>query len=165
MNNPSLRIGITLGDPAGIGPDVVQDALGSMEIAAGCGVDLIGSTVGHMPGKPTDASANEALKAMEEAGRVRRGYYVAGLGAAQFALRGADERLRSLRDEPEEEAAALVLSATDPANPYGAVLPWPEPCVPRATQLTLPKAKQIGEPSTISTSPPLVIIPTQSSPE
>jgi ATP-dependent Lhr-like helicase len=64
-------------------------------------------------------------KAMEEAGRVRRGYFVAGLGAAQFALPGADDRLRSLR-EPSEEAQTLVLAANDPANPFGAALAWPE---------------------------------------
>jgi ATP-dependent Lhr-like helicase len=65
------------------------------------------------------------LKAMEEAGRARRGYFVAGLGAAQFALPGADDRLRALRDRPEAPAT-YVLAATDPANPYGAALPWPE---------------------------------------
>ncbi len=64
-------------------------------------------------------------KAMEEAGRVRRGYFVAGLGAAQFALPGADDRLRSLR-EPSEEPATLVLAANDPANAFGAALAWPE---------------------------------------
>ena len=64
-------------------------------------------------------------RAMEEAGRVRRGYFVAGLGAAQFALPGADDRLRSLR-EPSEEAQTLVLAANDPANPFGAALAWPE---------------------------------------
>ena len=66
------------------------------------------------------------LKAMEEAGRARRGYFVAGLGATQFALPGADERLRSFRERPEEPLTQ-VLAATDPANPYGAVLPWPSP--------------------------------------
>jgi ATP-dependent helicase Lhr and Lhr-like helicase len=66
-------------------------------------------------------------KAMEEAGRARRGYFVAGLGAAQFALPGADDRLRSLReDPPREESRTVVIAATDPANPYGAALPWPE---------------------------------------
>ncbi len=67
------------------------------------------------------------LKGMEEAGQVRRGYFVAGLGATQFALPGAVDRLRTLR-EPEQEApaAAVLLAATDPANPYGAALPWPE---------------------------------------
>jgi ATP-dependent helicase Lhr and Lhr-like helicase len=64
-------------------------------------------------------------KAMEEAGRVRRGYFVAGLGAAQFALPGADDRLRALRNPPEE-LQTLVLAATDPANPYGAAIAWPE---------------------------------------
>ena len=66
------------------------------------------------------------LKAMEEAGRAHRGYFVAGLGATQFALPGAEERLRSFRDRPEEPLTQ-VLAATDPANPYGAVLPWPSP--------------------------------------
>ena len=67
----------------------------------------------------------EVLKALEDAGRIRRGYFVAGLGATQFALPGAEDRLRSLR-EPSEEPETLVLAATDPANPYGAALPWPE---------------------------------------
>jgi len=62
------------------------------------------------------------LKALEEAGRCRRGYFVEGLGAAQFALPGAVERLRSA----EEESVGLVLAASDPANPFGAALPWPE---------------------------------------
>ncbi len=69
MNQPPLRIGITFGDPAGIGPEVMQAALGSMEIPAGCGVELIGSTLGHMPSKPTAASARAAVDAMEEAAR------------------------------------------------------------------------------------------------
>ncbi len=62
------------------------------------------------------------LAAMEERGAVRRGYFVEGLGAAQFALPGAVERLRS----PAEGTRCTVLAATDPANPYGAALPWPE---------------------------------------
>jgi ATP-dependent Lhr-like helicase len=66
-----------------------------------------------------------ALRAMEEAGRIRRGYFVAGQGATQFALPGAVERLRALR-EPGEEPRGVRLAATDPANPYGAALPWPE---------------------------------------
>ena len=61
------------------------------------------------------------LKAMEEHGRIRRGYFVAGLGATQFALPGALDLLRSLRT-PEEEPEIVVLSATDPANPYGTAL-------------------------------------------
>jgi ATP-dependent Lhr-like helicase len=71
------------------------------------------------------------LKAMEESGQVRRGYFVAGLGAAQFALPGAVDRLRSERREPVDDgirppAPPVVLAATDPAQPYGAALPWPE---------------------------------------
>ena len=63
------------------------------------------------------------LTNLETLGTARRGYFVEGLGGAQFALPAAIERLRSLRsDEPE---GALVLAATDPANPYGATLPWP----------------------------------------
>ena len=65
------------------------------------------------------------LKAMEEGGKIRRGYFVAGLGATQFASAGALDRLRSLRDEPETPET-LMIAATDPANPYGAVLKWPE---------------------------------------
>jgi ATP-dependent Lhr-like helicase len=64
------------------------------------------------------------LKAMEEAGRVRRGYFVEGLGAAQFALPGAVDRLRAERERPDEPGT-VVLATTDPANPYGAALPWP----------------------------------------
>jgi ATP-dependent Lhr-like helicase len=63
---------------------------------------------------------------MEEAGRIRRGYFVAGLGGAQFALPGAVERLRSagLVDE-FDDVHAVALAATDPANPFGVALPWP----------------------------------------
>ena len=60
---------------------------------------------------------------LELLGTARRGYFVEGLGGAQFALPGAVERLRSL---PEDEGSFLLLAATDPANPYGASLPWPK---------------------------------------
>ena len=65
------------------------------------------------------------LKSMEESSKVRRGYFVEGLGATQFALPGAVERLREARDAAGDEAA-LLLAATDPAQPYGAALPWPQ---------------------------------------
>ena len=65
-----------------------------------------------------------ALKTMEDSGWVRRGMFVAGLGAAQFAMPAAVDMLRSLRAEPETPEA-LFLAATDPANLYGTVLPWP----------------------------------------
>ncbi|MEA2645489.1 MAG: ATP-dependent helicase Lhr and Lhr-like helicase [Chloroflexota bacterium] len=72
------------------------------------------------------------LRAMEEAGRIRRGYFVDGLGASQFALPGAVDRLRSARragraddaDGPGPDSA-VGLAATDPANPYGVTIPWP----------------------------------------
>jgi ATP-dependent helicase Lhr and Lhr-like helicase len=62
------------------------------------------------------------LRAMEEAGKIRRGYFVQGLGGSQFALPGAVDRLRGARDP---EGRILALAATDPANPYGTLLPWP----------------------------------------
>jgi ATP-dependent Lhr-like helicase len=64
------------------------------------------------------------LRGLEETGRVRRGYFVSGVGAAQFAQPEALEMLRSIR-EPADAAETLTLSAVDPANPYGTVLPWP----------------------------------------
>lgn len=72
------------------------------------------------------------LSAFEDSGQARRGYVVEGLGAAQFAMEGAVDRLRAAataRDRDEAGAArpALVLAAADPANAYGAALPWPEP--------------------------------------
>jgi len=80
------------------------------------------------------AGVYPVLRAMEEAGRARRGYFVAGLGAAQFALPGAVDRLRSLRDSPADPP--VTLAATDPAQPYGASLPWPaaEPGGPRPSR-------------------------------
>jgi len=58
---------------------------------------------------------------LEETGRIRRGYFVEGLGGSQFALPGAVDRLRG-----ELSTGLTVLAATDPANPYGGVLPWPD---------------------------------------
>ncbi|MDX6641916.1 MAG: ATP-dependent helicase Lhr and Lhr-like helicase, partial [Solirubrobacteraceae bacterium] len=65
----------------------------------------------------------DSFSALETLGVCRRGYFVEGLGGAQFALPGAVERLRAQR--VTDEAAPLVLAATDPAQPYGAALPWP----------------------------------------
>lgn len=68
------------------------------------------------------------FKALEETGRIRRGYFVSGLGAAQFAAPGADDRIReqSPTDDADETPKPIILAATDPANPYGAALPWPD---------------------------------------
>ncbi|HJU06451.1 MAG TPA: hypothetical protein VJ692_14990, partial [Nitrospiraceae bacterium] len=65
-----------------------------------------------------------ALTMMEESGRIRRGLFVAGLGATQFATPAALDLLRSLKDEPDSPEV-IHLAATDPANPYGALLKWP----------------------------------------
>ncbi|MFJ6197149.1 ATP-dependent helicase [Micromonospora sp. NPDC092111] len=77
------------------------------------------------------AAVYPVLAALEERGAARRGYFVEGLGAAQFAVPGAVDRLRALAD-PADGARGrgggptVVLAATDPASPYGAALPWPE---------------------------------------
>jgi ATP-dependent Lhr-like helicase len=65
------------------------------------------------------------LRAMEEAGQCRRGYFVEGLGAAQFALPGAVDRMRAMADPAASARSVIVLAAADPANAYGAALPWP----------------------------------------
>ncbi len=75
------------------------------------------------------------LKALETLGLCRRGYFVEGLGGAQFALGGAVERLRELRPREGEEPEALVLAAADPAQPYGAALPWPKRSGARAARV------------------------------
>jgi ATP-dependent Lhr-like helicase len=71
--------------------------------------------------------AYRVLARFEETGRARRGYFVEGLGAAQFATGATIDRLRSFAREPDSERpqAVVTLAATDPANPYGAALPWP----------------------------------------
>jgi ATP-dependent helicase Lhr and Lhr-like helicase len=71
------------------------------------------------------------LKVLEERGQVRRGYFVDGLGAAQFAIPGAVDRLRAAREtpdpriRPDDVPEPIVLASTDPAQPYGAALGWP----------------------------------------
>ena len=78
------------------------------------------------------AAAYRVLAAAEESGRVRRGYFIEGLGAAQFATTGAVDRLRAQSrplDAPrraDDQPLAVVLAACDPANPFGAALPWPD---------------------------------------
>jgi ATP-dependent Lhr-like helicase len=85
------------------------------------------------------AAAYRVLTAFEDAGRVRRGYFVEGLGAAQFGTTGAVDRLRAVarplgcdpevdpgRDPRRSGSGTVVLAAADPANPFGAALSWPE---------------------------------------
>ncbi|GAB3655548.1 ATP-dependent helicase [Nocardioides korecus] len=76
------------------------------------------------------AATYKVLSAFEDSGRCRRGYFVEGLGAAQFGTAGAIDRLRThQRATPDADSSqppeALALAATDPANPFGAALPWP----------------------------------------
>jgi ATP-dependent Lhr-like helicase len=75
------------------------------------------------------SSVYRVLRAMEESGQVVRGYVVEGLGAAQFAARGAVDRLRAQSrpggPEPGQPLPVVVLAAADPAQPYGAALDWP----------------------------------------
>jgi ATP-dependent helicase Lhr and Lhr-like helicase len=97
----------------------------------------------HTPGG--FAAVYPVLKAYEETGRCRRGYFVEGLGGAQFAMPGVVDRMRAMTQPRRESSpwqpavpggwrdrrkrdddAALVLAATDPANPFGAALPWPD---------------------------------------
>ncbi|MGJ7904909.1 ATP-dependent helicase [Actinopolyspora sp. H202] len=74
------------------------------------------------------AAVYQVLRTMEETGGCGRGYVVAGLGPAQFAAPGAVDRLRDFDGSPrqQEHERAVLLAATDPAQPYGAALPWPE---------------------------------------
>ena len=80
---------------------------------------------------PGFAAVYKVLREMEEQGRVKRGYFVEGLDGAQFAYAGAVDRLRDCRDTAEDRESQLcaddvaVLAAMDPANPFGAALPWP----------------------------------------
>jgi len=75
------------------------------------------------------------MRALETLGVCRRGYFVEGLGGAQFALPGAVERLRELRPREGDEPELLVLAAADPAQPHGAALPWPKRAGARAARV------------------------------
>ena len=81
----------------------------------------------HAEGLPGGFSAvYDVLKALEESGKVRRGYFAADLGATQFAMPAAVDLLRSLRVKHDgDKSEMLMLAATDPANPYGTLLKWP----------------------------------------
>ncbi|MGH2734486.1 MAG: Lhr family helicase, partial [Actinomycetota bacterium] len=122
-----------LGPPAGAGrwsltPDLVTDptrrahALAEQMLERHGIVTRGALAIERAPGG--FASVYPVLKAMEESGRCRRGYFVDGLGGAQFAQSGAVDRLRALAEE-EADPQTQVLAAADPANPYGAALPWP----------------------------------------
>jgi ATP-dependent Lhr-like helicase len=98
------------------------------------------------------------LSAFEEAGRCRRGYFVEGLGAAQFAADGAVDRLRALSGESSDgpggrTPTTLLLAAADPANPYGAAIPWPDrPLSHGTTASTNPATRNDSARSSLSTA-------------
>ncbi len=89
------------------------------------------------------------LRALETLGVCRRGYFVEGLGGAQFALPGAVERLRELRPKDGDEPEALVLAAADPAQPYGAALPWPKRASGRAARVAGAQVVLLGGEATL----------------
>jgi len=84
------------------------------------------------------------LRSLETLGLCRRGYFVEGLGGAQFALGGAVERLRELRQKDGEEPEPLVLAAADPAQPYGGALPWPKRSGARAARVAGARVVLLG---------------------
>ncbi|MFY1701038.1 ATP-dependent helicase [Micromonospora sp. WMMA1923] len=94
------------------------------------------------------AAVYPVLSALEERGAARRGYFVEGLGAAQFAVPGAVDRIRAVAETAESgrdrSGAALVLAATDPANPYGAALPWPDRAVDAGDAAGAPTGHRAG---------------------
>ncbi|HEY1908990.1 MAG TPA: DEAD/DEAH box helicase, partial [Myxococcaceae bacterium] len=108
-----------------------QAAVGTTEWAAATAQQLLSRhglvtrEVAQAEGLPGGFSAvYPVFRSLEDGGRVRRGYFVSGVGAAQFALPPVLDLLRSLRELPEEPEVT-VLAATDPANPYGTLLRWP----------------------------------------
>ena len=89
----------------------------------------------------------KVLTAFEDAGRCQRGYFVESLGGAQFAVASTVDRLRSYLDgvDPERpEYRAVVLAAADPANPYGAALPWPSRLDARRRRPAGPQGRRAG---------------------
>ncbi|MFD3685811.1 DEAD/DEAH box helicase [Nocardiopsis sp. NPDC058631] len=103
-------------------PDPTRRTLARVEAR----LERAGLLVRGWQGRSVSQEEYRVLRSMEESGRARRGYFVEGLGGAQFALAGAVDRLRALSgDAPGGGLAPVVLAATDPANPFGTDLPWP----------------------------------------
>ena len=112
--------------PESAGDPTLRAAAGAEVLLDRYGVVMRGPVLAEdVPGG--FAGVYRVLAGMEDAGRVRRGYFVEGLGAAQFATTGAVDRLRAQAGAAASaEPRALLLAASDPANPYGAALPWPD---------------------------------------
>jgi len=111
--------------PAGAAKDTDWSHALALQLLARYGV--VFRETAHAEGVPGGFSAvYDVLKAMEESGRIRRGFFAADLGATQFAMPAAVDLLRSLRIRRDgDKREVLMLAATDPANPYGALMKWP----------------------------------------
>jgi ATP-dependent Lhr-like helicase len=92
------------------------------------------------------AGVYPVFAALEDRGAARRGYFVEGLGAAQFAVPGAVDRLRALNEPAGSKVgpSAIVLASTDPANPYGAALPWPDRPIDEGSAAGSPTGHRAG---------------------
>lgn len=112
--------------PGATGPDTAWSHAIALQLLARYGV--VFRETAHAEGLVGGFSAiYDVLKAMEESGRVRRGYFAADLGAVQFAMPAAVDLLRTLRAKRDgDNSEMLMLAATDPANPYGALMKWPQ---------------------------------------
>jgi len=146
---PRMRVGTRMSPPEAAGRwSLIADTLRTSQALAGGGepsgtqqrAALAGSLLERHGVVTRDAVAAEGIRGgfgavypvyreMEERGRVRRGYFIEGLGGAQFAVAGAVDRLRAMRREvgatASDDAKTVLLAAADPANPYGAALAWP----------------------------------------
>jgi ATP-dependent Lhr-like helicase len=138
---PSAEGRWTLVPPASSSPTAWATAMANQMLVRHGVVTRDVTAIEQLPGG--FSALYPVLRRLEETGRIRRGYFVAGLGAAQFAQPGAVDLLRDLRDD-REEIVTVTLSATDPANPYGVLIPWPlrldddghRPSSPRSGQAT-----------------------------
>jgi ATP-dependent Lhr-like helicase len=112
-----------LAPAAGTTPTAWSAAMGQQLLTR---YGLVTREVGAAEGLPGGFTAiYDVFRTLEESGRIRRGYFVNGVGAMQFAAPAAVDLLRALRTPPETPDVA-VLAATDPANPYGALVKWPD---------------------------------------
>jgi ATP-dependent Lhr-like helicase len=119
---PSAEGRWTVVAPAAASPTAWATAVAHQLLARHGVVTRDVTSIEQLPGG--FAALYPVLRRLEETGRIRRGYFVAGLGAAQFAQPGAIDLLRDAREQ-RDETITVTISATDPANPFGLLIPWP----------------------------------------
>ena len=136
---PSAEGRWTLVPPAAASPTAWATAMANQLLARHGVVTRDVTAIEQLPGG--FSAIYPVLRRLEETGRIRRGYFVAGLGAAQFAQPGAIDLLRDAREQ-REETIAVTISATDPANPYGVLVPWPPKLDEGGTQLPSSRSGQ-----------------------